>query len=161
MWVSQGCLRKMNYVTHFVKQIIFNKLWSSDCQWQWFKNERNGKSSRITKRLCYFLEDLELLFKYYLHRDTTLTATHRYNTVTTYSILITGTLNFMTHNLSFIISHTVSLLCYPLVAVLSLRECSDRLLSHRKRGHSPRVALCLIECDSVRIDNGKGEEMKK
>jgi len=110
-------------------------------------------------RLRYFLEDLELLFKYYLHAD--ITTTHRYNTVTTYSILITGTLNFMTHNLSFIISHTVGLLCYPLVAVLSLRECSDRLLSHRKKGHSPRVALCLIECDSARIDNGKGEEIRR
>jgi len=66
----------MNYVTHFVKQIIFNKLWSSDCQWQWFKNERNGKSSRITKRLCYFLEDLELLFKYYLHTEIQLLQLH-------------------------------------------------------------------------------------
>jgi hypothetical protein len=67
----------------------------------------------------------------------------------------------MTLNLSFIISHTVGLLCYPSVALLSLRECSDRLLSHRKKGHSPRDALCLIECDSARIDNEQEEEMKK
>lgn len=149
----------MNYVTHFINRIICEKLGSSDCQWQWFRNERNRKSSRITNTLCYFLEDLQLLLKYYLHTD--ITTTHRYNTVTTYSILITGSLNFMTHNLSSIISHTVGLLCYPLMAVLSLRECSDRLPSLRKEGHSPRVALCLIECDSARIDNGKVEEMKK